>query len=296
MKKEIKIAIVAILGLVLLFFGMNYLRGISMFSNNDLYYIEFEDITGVGGNCPVYADGVMVGNVQDIEYDYNHEKPTRLTAYIDKMMRIPKGTTAIIDTDLMGNTRINLLLVNNMRERVMPGEVIEGLNSEKIIARVTQMLPTIEAMVPKLDSIMSSLNSLLADPALRNTLHNAETITGNLTTTTAQLNSLMATLNHNVPGMLTKADAILDNAQKISGDIAETDLKATLAEVDRTIKDVQLTVQKLNSNESTAGCLLNDTQLYDQLVNTVKDADSLVTDLKAHPKRYVHFSVFGRKN
>ena len=117
MKKEIKIALAAILALVVLFFGLNFLKGQKLFSSDELYYVSYGNVSGVERNTPVYADGVKVGRVGDIIYDYSHQKPTLLTIAIDKMMRIPLGSSAEVKSDLMGNTQVNLLLANNLRDR-----------------------------------------------------------------------------------------------------------------------------------------------------------------------------------
>lgn len=296
MKKEVKIALVAIATLVILFFGMNFLKGTKLFSDNNEYTITFHNVAGVEKNCPIYADGVVVGAVSDIVYDYSHKNPTRLTASISKMMRIPKGTTAEVKSDLMGNTQVNLLLSYSSTENINPGETIPGRNDEGAIDRMKSMLPAIEAMVPKLDSILTSLNVILSDPAIVEILHNTRNVTANLETSTKQLNSLMADLNTKMPGMMNKADKVLGNADVLTSKLAAVDVDATMRQVDKTIADVQTTIEKINSTDGTMGKLMNDTQLYDNLNSTVDNANKLVVDLKEHPKRYVHFSVFGKKD
>ena len=124
--KEVKIALVAIVGVIILFFGMNFLKGLIVFSSSDDYYIEFKDISGLSTSSPIYADGFKVGTVKDVIYDYAGDKPTRVLVGLDKAMRIPAGSTAEIESDFMGNIKVNLLLANNPRERVMPGITITG--------------------------------------------------------------------------------------------------------------------------------------------------------------------------
>ena len=294
--KEVKIALVALVGAVLLFFGMNFLKGLNIFASTSDYFIEFKDISGLSSSSPIYADGYQIGTVKDVIYDYSGEHPTRVVVAIDKDMRIPVGSTAEIVSDVMGNIKINILLANNPRERVMPGGTIAGDVNGGAFGKVAAMVPTIEKMLPKLDSILTSVNTLLADPALAQSLHNVQTITDNLTTSTAQLNTLMAGLNKNVPGMMAKANNVLDNTETLTANLAAVDVASTMRQVDQTIANVQQLTAKLNSKEGSLGLLMNDTQLYDNLNSTMRNADSLVIDLRQHPKRYVHFSVFGRKD
>lgn len=294
--KEVKIAIVAIVGVIILFFGMNFLKGLNLFSSTDDYYIEFKDISGLSSSSPIYADGYQVGTVKDVIYDYSGEHPTRVLVSLDKAMRIPVGSTAEIESDLMGNIKVNLLLANNPRERVMPGGTITGDVNSGALGKAAQMIPTIEKMLPKLDSILTSVNMLLADPAIAQSLHNVKTITDNLTTSSAELNTLMKQLNRNVPTMLAKANGVLDNTNKLTGNLAQLDLATTKQQVDQTIANVQELTSKLNSNNGTLGLLMNDASLYHNLNSTMMSADSLLINLRQHPKRYVHFSLFGKKD
>lgn len=293
--KEVKIALVTIVGVVILFFGMNFLKGLNLFSSTDDYFIEFKDISGLSSSSPIYADGYQVGTVKDVIYDYTNTNPTRVVVAIDKAMRIPEGSSAEIVSDMMGNVKVNLLLANNPRSRIMPGQTIRGDVNNGAMGQLSAMIPAVEAMLPKLDSILASVNALLADPALAQTLHNVETVTQNLTTSSAELNKLMATMNHGVPTMMTKANRVLDNADVLTANLASLDLASTKQQVDNTIASVQQLTNRLNSNDGTLGLLMNDPSLYNNLTSTMRDADSLLVNLRQHPKRYVHFSLFGKK-
>ena len=294
--KEIKIALVAIVGILVMYFGINFLKGMNLFSTNNTYYMTFDDIQGLGASTPIYADGYKVGTVDGMEYDYEENGPIKVKVDINKDLRIPQGSKAEIVKDLMGNLQVNLLLANNPRERVEPGGVIPGAVNGGMMDKAANLIPVVEKMLPKLDSILTSVNALLADPALAASLHNVETITSNLTVSTRELNTLMAGLNKQVPGMVRKANGVLDNTNRLTANLASLDVQGTLNKVNQTLESAHQFTEKLNSNQGSLGLLMNDTKLYDNLTSTMSHADSLVIDLKAHPKRYVHFSVFGRKD
>lgn len=294
--KEIKIALVAIVGILIMYFGINFLKGMNLFSTNNAYYMTFDDIQGLGASTPIYADGYKVGTVDGLEYDYKENGPIKVKVDINKDLRIPQGSKAEIVKDLMGNLQVNLLLANNPRERIEPGGVIPGAVNGGMMDKAANLIPVVEKMLPKLDSILTSVNALLADPALAASLHNVETITSNLTVSTRELNTLMAGLNKQVPGMIGKANGVLDNTNRLTANLASLDVQGTLNKVNQTLESAHQFTEKLNSNQGSLGLLMNDTKLYDNLTSTMGHADSLVIDLKAHPKRYVHFSVFGRKD
>lgn len=294
--KEVKIAVVAIVGLVVLFLGMNFLKGLDLFSSDTRYYISFKDISGLSASSPIYADGYRVGVVRSIDYDYAQSKDILVSVDINKDMRIPKGSSAEIVSDLMGNVKINLLLANNPREKVNEGETIVGDINDGAMGQMKDLIPVVQQILPKLDSILTSVNTLLADPAIANSLHNVETITGNLTVSSRELNTMLGNLNRRMPGLLAKADNVMDNAQNVTAKLGNVDVEGTMNKVNATLDNVQAFTEQLNSNQGSLGLLMRDPNLYYNLNSTVKSADSLLIDLKSHPKRYVHFSVFGRKD
>ena len=294
--KEVQIALVAIVGLVILFFGMNFLKGLSLFSGDNKYMAQFSDVTGLTASSPVYCNGVKVGTVESIDYDY--ERPDRIVATLglNSGMRLPQGTAVEIASDLLGNVRLELKLGDVNASRLAVGDTIRGGQQEGMTARVAGMVPQIEKMLPKLDSILASVNNLLADPTIGHSLHNIEDITAGLTLTATELNLLTKSLNHQLPVLMNKATGVMANADTLTQTLNDLNLDATMAKVDRTLQNVEQMTAKLNSKEGTLGLLMRDAELYNNLNATMAHADSLMIDFKAHPKRYIHFSVFGQKD
>lgn len=293
---EVKIALVAIVGIVLLFFGLQYLKGMSMFSTDDHYYARFSDVTGMSAASPIYANGFKVGVVERIDYDYSRPDNIVAVISIDPRLSLPKGTCAEISSDLLGNVKLELKLGSNPLDLLAKGDTLLGSIQQGVMGKAATMVPQIEQMLPKLDSILASVNALLADPAIANAVHNVDQITANLTTTTHELQQLSASLNQQLPQMLTKADGVLTNTEGLTRQLNNVDVAATMSKVDQTLANVQQMTQALNSKEGTLGLLMHDAQLYNNLNATMGSADKLLIDLKEHPKRYVHFSIFGKKD
>lgn len=294
--KEIKIGLVAVLGIVVLFVGLQFLKGLSVFSSDNTMYVAFTDATGLAVSSPVYANGYRVGVVKALDYDYDPHGKIVAEVGLNKEMRVPVGSRAELASDLLGNIKINLVLADDPLHMIAVGDTISGGMEVGIMSKVGEIMPLILDIAPKLDSIMTSLNTLLADPALRNTLHNVEGMTGNLNATSQELKLLSASLNREVPTTLTKVNGVLDNTQQLTHNLSQIDVEAMNAKVNQTLTNVEQMTQRLNSNEGTLGLLMRDKSLYNNLNATAASADSLLTDLKAHPKRYVHFSIFGKKD
>jgi len=293
--KEVKIAITGIIAVVVLFYGLQFLKGLSIFTSEDAYYVTFADVTGVAPSTPVYANGYKVGVVEEVNYNFDALGKIVAVMGLNDQMRLPCGSRAEISSDLLGNIKINLVLGDDPINMVAKGDTIPGDMEKGMMGKFSAMMPTIEAMMPKLDSILTSLNTLLADPALANTLHHVEGLTGHLNATSKELQSLSTQLNHQMPAMMAKTNGVLDNTQQLTGNLAAIDVAGMTASINQTLTNVQQLTDKLNSNEGSLGLLMHDASLYSNLTNTMADADSLLIDLKNHPKRYVHFSLFGSK-
>ena len=288
---EIKIALTAIAAGVLLFLGINFLKGINVFKSSNSYYVRFKDAKGLTVSSKVFANGYPVGTVRDIEYNY------------DNNMGVPRGTRSELVEALMGGVTMNLLLGPNPVDNMEPYDTIPGAAATTLLGDAGQMLPDVQRMLPKLDSILTNLNRLSGDPALQQTLANAAAISENLKTTTAQLDRLVA---RDVPQLMASLNRTGANAEKLSDNLAKVDVQQTMDRVNSTLTNAQQLSgqlntmvgdlnQKLNSRDNNLGAFLSDRVLYDRLNHTTTSVDSLLIDLKAHPKRYVHFSIFGRK-
>lgn len=291
--KEVKIGIVGVIALFLLIYGINYLKGVNLFEPTKYFYVQFENINGLAKSSPVFADGFKVGIVSDLKYDYVHPGKVVTQIDVDPSLRIPKGSTAELQSDLLGNVKLNLLLANNPREKMNYGDTLMGSVNAGAMGKAAAMIPTLEKILPKLDSIMSSLNMLLADPAIPATLHNIENLTASLNNNSRQLERM---IRDDIPQLTGKLNEIGDNFATISGNLKQIDYAATMNKVDETLANVQQITAKLERQDNTVGLLLNDPSLYNNLNQTAINAANLLKDLQNHPKRYVHFSVFGKKD
>lgn len=294
--KEIQIALVAIVGLVVLFIGLQFLKGLNLFSTDSRYYVKFDNISGLSVSSPVYANGYRVGVVEEIFFDYEKRGDIVAVVGVDKKLRLPQGSFAEIASDLLGNIKLELIFGSDASTLMAPGDTLTGGLQLGAMARAADMIPQIEKMLPKLDSILASVNTLLADPALANSLHNVDQITADFTKTTKELNILTASINRQMPEILQNANGVLANTNKLTGNLNDLDIAATMGHVNTTLQNVEQMTAMLNSKEGTLGLLMRDPSLYWNLNSTMMHADSLMIDLKSHPKRYVHFSVFGKKD
>ena len=291
--KEVRIGIAGIIALCVLVYGINWLKGIHMFQPSSYFYAKFQNVNGLTKSSPGFADGARVGIVRDIFYDYTNPGNVVVEVELDTELRIPKGSSAELVSELMGGVRMNILLANNPREKYAVGDTIPGTLNNGMMESVAKLMPQVQEMLPKLDSILISLNTILGDKSIPATLHSIEKTTANLAVVSSQVKGLMS---NDIPQLTSKLNTIGDNFVTISGNLKEVDYAATFKKIDETLSNVKMLTEKLNSKDNTLGLLFNDPTLYNNLNATTENAAGLLKDLKEHPKRYVHFSLFGKKD
>lgn len=281
-----------IMTLVTLFLGIKFLKGANLFSTNNEYLVRFSNAHGLVKSSAVYADGFQVGIVSDIIYDFDHPGNVLVEISVDPKLKLRRGTRIQIDSGLMGGCTLNVYPGGNLSSLYQPGDTIPGMEALGLMSKAADMVPQVQALTNKVDSLVESLNRLVNNPDLPRILANVEQASSDLTVTTKSLNSL---LERDVPRLADTYVRVGENTVRLTDKLNKLDIEATLAGVDKTVRDVDAMILQMQSTEGSLGALMKDRNLYDNLNHTVQSADSLVTDLKANPKRYVHFSVFGRK-
>lgn len=304
MKKEVKIGITAIVAIILFYIGINFLKGVNVFTTTNTYYVKFENAGGLTPSASVLANGYAVGIVREINYNYSDNQSVVVSIELDKAMHVPEGTTAELETSLMGSVTLHLLPGKNPVKYLERGDTISGRQHFGAMERAAEMLPQVDQMLPKVDSIMGNLNRLTGDSAMLALVKNLAVISENLAQTTSRVDHLMG---KEIPVLLSNMNALTGNLNKVAGDIAKGNLDSTMTVLHATMRNAETLTSRLNaltstlnssvtSTDNSLGLLLNDRSIYDGLNHTIHSADSLLIDIKANPKRYIHFSVFGKKN
>ena len=291
--KEAKIGLVSIVSLALLYLGINYLKGVNLFKPVNHYYVAFSNVKGVTVSSPVFVEGFKVGLVREISYDYDTTGKISVLVSLEDKMRINKGSYITVVNSFLGGAELHIHLNTFVDDYFHSGETIEGRMETDMMTSVQEnLLPGIEQMMPKLDSILGGLQTLVNHPALTQSLAHVEQTTASLEHSSRRLDQLLA---KDVPVIVENLKGITANFESVSGQLKELDLAGTMRTVNATLANLKLTTDKLNSADNSLGLLLNDRQLYDNLNGTMENASLLLLDLREHPKRYVHFSLFGSK-
>ena len=294
-RKEVKIASAVIISMAFLFWGIEYLKGINLFKPVNFYYVHFKNVDGLTDSAPVTVNGYQVGQVREIIYDYDTGN-LRVLLSMDKSLRIPLKSEAVITSDVLGTAQIELNLSNN-KEYYKVGDELVGTSEAGLMDNVSnELLPSVAAIMPKIDSLLTNLNKVVSNPALNRSLSRLDNITANLEKSSRQLSVVMG---HSVPGILDNVGGITKNIDAMTGDLKDVaaslktlPLDSTMKYVNSTASNLKQITDKVNGTDSSIGLLLNDKGLYNHIDHTVLSLDSLFMDLKKNPKRYVTFKIF----
>lgn len=289
--RELWIGLLGIASIVIVYLLINFFKGINIFSNGEKYYVRFSNIGEIVNTSPIFINGYKVGHVSNVIYNFENPDEVYVEMLLDSQLQMPQGSVALINTKMLGSSTISLAL-GKSTTMIHPGDTIEGRMNTGAMDEAAEMIPQITAMLPKLDSILVSLNSTLANPAINSSVDNIGELTAELNTTAKLLNNVLA---NDIPAATGKLVEIEDDLLKMSSQLSEVDYNKLIGSLEASLTNIQNITAALNNGEGTAGMLLKDSTLYNKLNNTTEAATLLLEDLKKNPKRYVHFSVFSRK-
>lgn len=292
--KEVRIGIITVVSFFVLIYGLNYLKGVNLFKPENYYLVEFHNVSGLQKSSPVLIDGFKVGLVNDIEYDFASQNKVIVEISLDKKLKVPQGSIVELKPGLMGGAELYLKLNKYVSDNHEIGDTLKGVYDAGLMGTLeTQFIPTFEKMLPKIDSIITGLNQIVNNPALTQSLGHIESTTLSLEKSANSLNHLMA---KDIPVIVGNMKNITSDFAEISKDVNALDLQKSYSEMNAALANLKEFTADLNNPNGTIGLLMRDSSLYLNLNNTVESADKLLIDLKANPKRYVHFSLFGKKS
>ena len=288
--KEAKIGLAAIVSLILLYVGVNYLKGVNLFKPTNHYYVECTNVKGVTISSPVYVDGFHVGLVRAIEYDYSTTDRMLIQIDLADEMRVNTGSHVVVVNSFLGGAELHIHLNKSVKTFLASGDSMKGSIEAGMMQSVqSDIMPNVVALLPKIDSILVGLNTLVNHPALAQSLTNLERTTNQLNTSSALLNGM---LSKDIPLLFSDLKTITSNFNTVSSNLKELDVAKTIDTMNATLANLKLTTDKLQDSNSTVGLLLNDRKLYDNLNGTMDQASKLLIDLQENPKKYINVSVF----
>ena len=293
-KKELMIGLTVLITLLILFFGIDYLKGVNVFKAANYYYASYTNVAGLAQSAPVTVNGYKVGLVREINYEYDNPGHVRVELALDRKLQLPVGTEAVLVTDMLGTSSIELKMGRESQMHKV-GDKLIGANAAGLMDNVTKdLLPAVSSALPKIDSLLTAVTAIVSDPALLGAVKRLDAVMANLERSTSALSATMA----RTPAIASDAQTTMANVRQISTDLTEVTAALRRMPLDSTMANVQSLTERLNqisgqlqSRDSSLGLLLNDPSLYNSLNAAVGSLDSLLQDVKRHPKRYISIKL-----
>ncbi|RAJ00367.1 phospholipid/cholesterol/gamma-HCH transport system substrate-binding protein [Chitinophaga skermanii] len=312
---ETKVGVLTAVGITLLVLGFNLLKGKSLFSNKKIIYAVYTQVNGLQPANTVEVNGLVVGSVLNLDVMDKNAGRILVTLQINKKIEIPKNSVARISSDLLGTKKVQVDF-GNANDYLKSGDTlyaaVDGSISDALKEQLNPLVAKLQVTLSNVDSVLLAVNGIF-DPAtkgnlreainsLNATMHNLNNASGSVDRLLASNGSVSTTLNNlssfstNLNNNNDKINAVLANAEKATASLANGDIDKSLDQLKQTVTNLNSFMSKLNSKDGTLGLLMNDKAVYNNLQNTLSNLNKLMEDLRYNPNRYVHLSLFGKKN
>ena len=316
LSNEIKVGIFVLATVIVIFSGYNFLKGSDMISNVQKFYVYYQNIDGLGISNEVQINGFKVGKVQSMQIVPERNNMILVRFDIDRKIKIYKNTVFKINQVPLSNTVVSLQNIDT-KEMANSGDTLKGESTASILSQFTEEIAPIKqraiTVMESMDTILAQFSDMMnkggnkgfrsAFSEIQLTIHNLKETSESMNTmvkgSSERLNSIIKNVDE-ITANLKNNNAVISNALKninqITDDVSKSNLKQTIENTNKTMADLSVIVNKIKTGEGSIGLLVNDDKLYNNLKSSSANLDKLVIDLKANPKRYVHFSIFGGKS
>ncbi len=303
--KEIKVGFLAVLGIMMSVFSYNYLKGINLFDKNRKFIVKYEKVDGLSVSNPVTMNGFKIGKVQKINFNSKNTRELLVDIIIDNDVIFPKTSLAeLYETGLIGGKAIAIIPdYKNDSTIAIDGDYLKGVIKPGLTELVNQILPQvqlqIEAVMKNAEIVLQNINTLFDDETkkeLKSSIEDFSNLTSSLSETSDEISKLIANNSENLTNSLSDFRSASNNIKSITDSLNSDDIKSITINLNSLVNNLNSITTSLKNSEGTAGKLINDKSIYDNLENATNQLNRLIEDIKLNPSRYINFSVFGKKN
>ena len=303
--KEIKVGFLAIIGVMMSVFSYNYLKGINLFDKNRKFTVKYEKVDGLSVSNPVTMNGFKIGKVQKINFNSKNTRELLVDITIDNDVVFPKTSLAeLYETGLIGGKAIAIIPdYKNDSTIALDGDILKGGIKPGLTELVNQILPQVqlqlEAVMKNAEIVLQNINTLFDDETkkeLKSSIEDFSNLTNSLSETSKEISNLITDNSDNLTNAVTDFKIASNNIKSITDSIDSNDIIAITSSLNTLVSDLNSITSSLKNSNGTAGMLINDKSIYNNLENATNQLNILIEDIKLNPDRYINFSVFGKKS
>ena len=303
--KEIKVGFLAIIGIMMSIFSYNYLKGINLFEKNRKFTIKYEKVDGLSVSNPVTLNGFKIGKVQKINFNPQNSRELLVDIIVENDILFPKTSLAeLYETGLIGGKAIAIIPdYKNDSTLAVDGDLLKGIIKPGLTELVNQILPQvqlqIEAVMKNAEIVLSNINTLFDDETkqeLKSSIQDFSNLTQNLSDTSVKISELISGNSVNLSNAISNFRITSNNIKTITDSISSNEIVSITSNLNKLVANLNSITKRLMDSEGTAGKLIYDKSIYNNLENATKELNMLIKDIKLNPDRYINFSVFGKNS
>lgn len=284
--KNVIIGLTFIGSLIMLYFGINFLKGFNVFKKQNQYYAKFNDVSNLLISSPIYVKGYQIGLVSDIKMISSEPMEFAVGINLTENFPIPIGSYLEYGTDVFGASTATLK-IESSDSYYQPGDTLAGRREIGLMEGVASVMPKADSMMVRIDSILFSLDRIMSNPMWERSIEGIASTVDQLNMSSSSLNRIVSSVEKDLPVISGNLATVSSDLMNVSNELNKMDLESTYKSIDETIANLNSLTNKINRDDNTLGLLLNDTKLHDSLNVTIDNAAKLLEDIRENPNRYL---------
>ena len=285
--RNVKIGIAFLVSLVMIYFGVNFLKGVNIFQKQNTYISVFDNVSNLNVSSPILVNGYQVGLVNSIHMMETDSLNLAVEIRLDKGFKVKKGSKLEFSSDFLGGSSVNLSINPYTTEFLSPGDTILGTRSVGLMDGVARVIPKTDSIMSRLDSVSIALQNIATDPSWLSAIESMSNTMKQLEASSTSLKAVMSNLENDLPTIGNNLAVISANFKKVSQELAEIDVQKSFNTLDSTLINLKNLSTSLTSTDNSLGKLTHDTQLHDSLTSTINSATQLLEDIRKNPEKYL---------
>lgn len=290
LSKNAIIGLAFIASLVMLYFGVNYLKGVNVFKKKNVYYAVFDDVSKLYVSSPIFVKGYQIGLVNSINIANTEPLSFTVEMNLADGFKVRENSRLEFGVDLFGASTVNLIMPE-IGNYLQPGDTILGEQEIGMLDGVTKMAPKADSILMRVDSVVMTLNKLMSNPMWEKSIEGMGATIAELNRSSKSLNVMLATLQKDLPAVSSNLTTVSSDLKDITGELKQMELEKTFSSIDETVNNLKSLSSKLNSSDNSLGLLMNDTQMHDSLSTIINAATKLLEDIRTNPQKYLSIKV-----
>ena len=290
MTRNALIGLAFIASLFMIYFGINFLKGLNVLKKQNQYYAVFEDVSKLLISSPVYVKGYQIGLINHIEILSTDPLRFAVGINLKEALRITEGSYLEYGIDMFGASTVNLVMAPS-DDYLQPGDTLTGGREIGLMDGVAGVMPKADSILMRADSVLLTLHRLMSNPSWERSIEGIGSTVDQLNHSSASLNRIVGSLEKELPAISSNLTSVSNDLKTVSGELSRMDMENTFSNIDETVNNLKLMTAKINSKDNSLGLLMNDTKLHDSLNVTIDTATKLLEDIRQNPERYLSVKV-----